>query len=438
MGIHSYLKTLMIVIPTVLINLLKNFSSMKKLNVLNSILFIFFFSIVLQAQTPGKYHIQSAIGGKYLDVQWGHSAAGTPLHLWPFNGGVAQKFKLIPADGGYFYIKSDLGRYVHIPNSSGAAKTIVALGNYSTKNNYKWKFVSAGNGYYYIKSKTGTYLDVQWGKSDNGTPIWMWTYNGGNAQKWKLHRLGAPNTQPTRIPYGLWKTGFDVALREVKVKINNFTSRDFANTNDNTYRWVQPNDCMFEVGGGSQPFVRRFDLAPFRAEPMTIYIQNINLSRSITSYENGKLRINFHFEDRDPEVRTNCIDNFGCGGIGNPNFNFVNPGIEVLVEPIIVNGKVSYKNPVVRIHGHLSHIGVNVTVSIIQEIMNMLNFDVNNELKTRGAKYMVDFLNRNDTKTRISNILNENLSQASRYGINLPATMSDIRVAGNGDLLIYP
>jgi hypothetical protein len=171
---------------------------------------------------------------------------------------------------------------------------------------------------------------------------------------------------------------------------------------------------------------------------MTIYIQNINLSRSITSYENGKLRINFNFEERDPEVRTNCIDNFGCGGIGNPNFDFVNPGIEVLVEPIIVNGKISYQNPIVRIHGHLSHIGLNVTVSIIQEIMNMLNFDVNNELKTRGAKFMVDFLNKSDTKTRISNILNENLSQASRYGVNLPETMSDIRVTSNGDLLIYP
>jgi len=134
------------------------------------------------------YFIQSAIGGKYLDVQWGKADNNTPLHLWPNNQGYAQKFTIEDAGGGYFYIKSHVGsnKYVHVQKDTKATRTLVVIktgkGGYTSK----WFFEKAGNGYYLIKSRLGTYLDVQWGSEADGTPIWMWERNAGNAQKWRF------------------------------------------------------------------------------------------------------------------------------------------------------------------------------------------------------------------------------------------------------------
>ena len=158
----------------------------------NSIIIITLFglSIGVSAQQSGDtYNFISAVANKALDVQWGNNENGTPLHLWPQNGGDAQLFTLEDAGGGYFFIKSALGKYVHVYGGKGIPKAKVTLWEKVNQDNLKWRFVEASNGYFYIKSKLGTFLDVQGGKSDNGTPIWMWTLNGGAAQKWRLKKL---------------------------------------------------------------------------------------------------------------------------------------------------------------------------------------------------------------------------------------------------------
>ncbi|WP_394750111.1 RICIN domain-containing protein [Spongiimicrobium salis] len=162
------------------------------------ILLLFFLlgSTDLLGQKAGKsYYLKSALEAKCLDVQWGKTANGTPLHLWPSNKGKAQQFSLEDAGNGYFYLKSALGKYIHVQNRSSATKALALLWEGKGNDNTKWKFIPAPNGYFYIKSKKGTYLDVKWGKSDNGTPIWMWSFNGGDAQKWKLEEI------PQLIPY---------------------------------------------------------------------------------------------------------------------------------------------------------------------------------------------------------------------------------------------
>jgi len=151
-----------------------------------AVLLISISNLIYAQKTGETYYIQSAISGKYLDVQWAKTANNTPLHLWPFNGKVAQKFTLEDAGAGYFYIKSALGKYVHVYGASKKPKARVSIWIKVDQDNLKWKFVSAGNGYYYIQSKLGTFLDVQWGKSKDGTPIWMWNGNKGIAQKWRL------------------------------------------------------------------------------------------------------------------------------------------------------------------------------------------------------------------------------------------------------------
>jgi hypothetical protein len=96
----------------------------------------------LSAQVKnGTYYIRSAVG-RYLDVQWGNANAGTPMHLWDFNGGVAQKWIIKKTPQGFYTIQSDLGRY----------------------------------------------LDVDNGRADAGTKVHLWDYNGGVAQQWYFTR----------------------------------------------------------------------------------------------------------------------------------------------------------------------------------------------------------------------------------------------------------
>lgn len=131
-----------------------------------------------------EYYIQSACGGKYLDVQWGKNSDGTPLWLWKYNGGKAQKYTLESAGNGYFYLKI-MGKYVSIKGGSNRTKVPIVLTS-KKGDNTKWKFSKDSNGYYHIQSKLGTYMDVEWANSADKTLIWTWTYNTTKAQLWKL------------------------------------------------------------------------------------------------------------------------------------------------------------------------------------------------------------------------------------------------------------
>lgn len=141
----------------------------------------------VSAQSPqnGTYFLRSALG-RYLDVQWGNAYAGTPMHLWDYNGGVAQKWYIKKAPEGFYTIQSDLGRYLDVSNASNAAGTTVHLWDYNGSVAQQWHFTPAGDGSYYIHSAVGTYLDVQNANSAAGTPIWMYPFNGSVAQRWYL------------------------------------------------------------------------------------------------------------------------------------------------------------------------------------------------------------------------------------------------------------
>jgi len=132
--------------------------------------------------------LQSAIAGKFLDVQWGNTSNNTPMHLWPSNQGKAQEFYLEKADDEYFYIRSALSsnKYLHVAQGSPRKEAKVVLWDGKGMINTKWKFEKLNTDYYLIKSKLGTYLDVQWASPKDGTPIHMWELNKGDAQQWRI------------------------------------------------------------------------------------------------------------------------------------------------------------------------------------------------------------------------------------------------------------
>lgn len=147
-------------------------------------------------------YFKSAVGEKYLDVQWGHSTNNTPLHLWNSNKGKAQQFFLEEAGDNYYYIRSAVGdrKYLHTKAGKSDPKTEIVIWGGKGSDNSLWSFERAPNSdNYLIKSKLGNYMDVQWGEAKDGTPIWLWTKNGGKAQQWKLMYDLNGTLRPTRL-----------------------------------------------------------------------------------------------------------------------------------------------------------------------------------------------------------------------------------------------
>ncbi|EZH72176.1 hypothetical protein ATO12_24905 [Aquimarina atlantica] len=152
----------------------------------------------LNAQSEGKYYIESEFEDKYLDVELHTSKNGTPLNLSRGSNGITQRFNLEDAGNGYFYIKSDLEKYVHIENNSSNSNAKVVLWEGKGDTNTKWKFHDIGDGYYSIQSKKGTYMINQWGKRTDGTRIVMWK-RYGSAWKLKTIEKGEKVNQLIRI-----------------------------------------------------------------------------------------------------------------------------------------------------------------------------------------------------------------------------------------------
>lgn len=142
-------------------------------------------------QQAGTYTIQSVKSGLYLDVQWGKSDDGTPLHQWSYNGQKPQQFTLEDAGGGYFHIKSGIGgKYVHVQNVSSKPEAAAHLWTGKGHDGTKWKFIKVAGGNYLIQSKLGTFLDVKWASTEPGALVWLWTKHGRENQQWQLKPIG--------------------------------------------------------------------------------------------------------------------------------------------------------------------------------------------------------------------------------------------------------
>lgn len=171
---------------------------------------LMFFSFFTTAQEPasGTYYIRSALG-RYLDVQWGNANAGTPMHLWDFNGGVAQKWYVTKQTGGYFTIKSDLGRCLDVPQGRGDMGLLPQLWDCNGGMAQVWFFSRMpDDGSWIITAGAGTVLDVQNANPAAGTPVWMYPYNGSVAQRWILEPVPqAPAAKAANI-----KGNFHISL----------------------------------------------------------------------------------------------------------------------------------------------------------------------------------------------------------------------------------
>nr|WP_314459794.1 RICIN domain-containing protein [uncultured Clostridium sp.] len=142
--------------------------------------------------TEGYYYIKSSFSNLYLDVENGHTEDGSNIRQFGYNGSSAQKFKLVSAGNGYYYLMTGASGYkscVDVENGDPSDGTNVMQWTYWGGDMQKFKFVPAANGTYAImtnSSSGNSCLDVYNMSKDPGGNVVQWNYWDGEGQHWYL------------------------------------------------------------------------------------------------------------------------------------------------------------------------------------------------------------------------------------------------------------
>lgn len=147
----------------------------------------------------GNYILQSACGGKVLDVSGSGTENGTNIFIYSRHNGSNQVFNVKRYGNYYMIIASHSGKAVDINGGSSACGVNVHQWEVNYSNAQLWTFEDAGDGYYYITSVLGTRLDVDGASSADSTNVHAWEKNTTIAQKWKLIPVSATNSSSKNI-----------------------------------------------------------------------------------------------------------------------------------------------------------------------------------------------------------------------------------------------
>ena len=140
----------------------------------------------------GTYYIKSYYSGKYLDVADGSSANSANIQQYSYSGTDGQKFKLVSAGDGYYYIYTGASSYskvVDVAGKSTADGANILQYAYNGNANQKFKVTEVSDGVYAILTGVtsgASCLDVYNWSTEDGGNIAQWTYWGGACQWWIL------------------------------------------------------------------------------------------------------------------------------------------------------------------------------------------------------------------------------------------------------------
>ena len=140
----------------------------------------------------GVYYIQNVYSGLYLDVADGSTANSANIQQWAYNGCDAQKFKLVSAGNGYYYIMTGATGYekcVDVAGGKSADGTNILQYTYKGSTNQLFKLELQSDGSYAILTGASSYasgLDVYGWSTESGGNVNQWNFWGGDCQKWIL------------------------------------------------------------------------------------------------------------------------------------------------------------------------------------------------------------------------------------------------------------
>ncbi len=160
----------------------------------------------------GEYYIKNVYSGLYLDVNGGNSANGTNIQQWQYNGGNAQKFKLVSDGNGYYSILTACSGYnsgIDVNGKKTADGTNIIQWAYNGGDNQKFQIVKIGDAYA-IKTKISNCysgLDVYNWSTSNGGNVCQWNYWGGDCQLWYLEPVSGSSSGSSSSGSGTTNNG---------------------------------------------------------------------------------------------------------------------------------------------------------------------------------------------------------------------------------------
>ena len=215
-----------------------------------------------QILSDDRYYIESAVGNSQYMTVAGHSGK-KEANIQTWNSTMLEDVFIVEHVGsGYFKIKNYISGYCVDIRGSAPFESKDNIHQYTDNGHdeQKWGLVQAGNGYYYIRSKANTNLsiDVASGVNKNGTNIRAHNKNEAAAQKWKFITDGRKIGKTIEPGYYYIKSGVGngqyLNVNGTNVEISNAKSVnqifyvDYLGTGRYTIRHCETNK-MVEIPG---------------------------------------------------------------------------------------------------------------------------------------------------------------------------------------------
>lgn len=271
--------------------------------------------------TDGTFTFVNYKSSLALDVQWGDANAGTAMHFWPRNGGIAQKFRLHSDRNNYYTVAPALN-----PNLR---------------------------------------LDVYNGLQRTNTPIQTWHANSNPAQKWRFEHLDANSFGLAKISKEKLLVTTNAILKTMRVKLDTFTSQRYIDKNDDV-SWYVPQGSALRIVG--QDFPINIPEINRGARDKRYYVEDVNLRSATAKFFSGDVIVSLEFEhNNQPDIKgmcSNCIkareDN------GAPDFRFVNNKWDIRLGLIPWNGSLAFEFKSSKFLGDIAGGGLGLRAEIAE------------------------------------------------------------------------
>ncbi len=208
---------------------------------------------------------------------------------------------------------------------------------------------------------------------------------------------GINSPEVKTIRYTVWKSIINAGMRTASFHFNNY---DAAGINHGDgFQFYKKDDVRLRIPLMGLDSV--MDYKPLRYEPFTVYFKDINTNKVQIDAKAGKISFYVSFESNDIEIATNCVDNFICGGTGNPNFHINNLSFTIEMEPYAENGRIKYRNATGIVTANAGHDGFNFLITPLDPFALAMNGPLVNEASNK----ITEMLNDEKTKQQISDAL---------------------------------
>jgi len=388
---------------------------------------------------PGKYIIKLAANMKALDADRGQmNTNGGKVQLWDACADYKVNCEpqvweltsvgLSPRRTTIFTIKLlKTNKYLTVNRvSNGMANgNEVRLqdlfpGSDRRSDNQKWEFYPVGENQYQIVAyySASFSLDADRGQMNtNGCKLQIWQkcvspFSNCQPQIFTLFQLtnDIADYFETAIPHNIWKALLNATLSTSIVHINNYTPQknQFRSQEDSQY--YKPNDLIMRIGRMGE--IESFTFPVLRANPYSVYFQDINANRYEVDANNRKITLRVLFESNGTEMFANCIKNIIC--TGDPSFHIDNLVFFLELEPYAHNGRIRYRNAKAKLSANFNQVGFNAIYGPLAAFVNELR----GPLMELFSKEISNYFNNEANMINITDRLYQGIvQQGASFGI---------------------